>query len=171
MTKIVRCGECGSKDIAKQNVKGRYFPFLSFPKVKLQKDLELSVCNECQNIIMMKGDSVKLDQGLEESIVGQSQHYIEKIKNRMGWKQNEMADCIGFTPVYLSEIKKGKKILEFRTFNYFKILSECPGAIELVLEGDPKYVKAETYSQKKDSEKLKSYKPSQLVGDDYGMAA
>lgn len=170
MTKNVRCGECGSKNISKRNVKGRYFPYLSFPKVKLQKDLELHVCNECSNIIMTKGDSVELDKGLENSIVSQSRYYIEKLLGKMGWKQNEMADCIGFTPVYLSEIKNGKKVPEYRTFNYFKILSECTGAIELVLEGDPKYVKAERYNTQ--SGLIQPvYPPSPAAGNDYAMAA
>lgn len=176
MIKNVRCGECGSKNVLSQNVKGRLFPFMAYTKVKILKDLSLSVCQECDNIILQKGDAISLDKALSDSIMLQARGYIENILGKVGWKQNEMADCVGFTPVYLSELKNGKRIPEYRTFNYFKILSECPGALELVLEYDPKYIKAPSYRSTLDAhrsalENFLQLPDAPAAGNDYAMAA
>ncbi len=138
MKKSLRCGECGSKDTAYQNVKGKFFPFESFNKVKLSTDLDLCQCNKCGSTILAPGDAERLDLALELTIKNSVAEYIENIVKKTSWKQAEMADYIGFTPVYISELKKGRKVPEFKTFNYFKILSECPDAIGVVVEDDPR---------------------------------
>jgi len=61
----MRCGNCGSKDIIKKNVKGREFPYRDCLKLKLETDVELSVCNMCDNILMTGDDCKRLDEGLE----------------------------------------------------------------------------------------------------------
>lgn len=138
MKKISRCGECGSKDIGFQNAKGRFFPFEAFNKVKLEVDLSLCQCSNCGSTILGPGDGARLDDALELSIKKSVAAYIGNIIKKTAWKQSEMADYVGFTPVYISELKNGKRIPEFKTYNYIKILSECSGAIEIVVEDDPR---------------------------------
>jgi hypothetical protein len=183
MMKLKRCGACGSQNVSLQNVKGRTFAFKSFPRIKLLDNVMMNVCSECSNIIVGKGDSENLDSGLEKSVMLLSQKYVGKILEKMEWTQNEMAHNIGFTPVYLSELRNGKRIPEFKTFNYFKILSECPNAIEKILEDDAEVMVAESYliadewqsSIKEALESLKTLEkksgPNTAQGNDYAMAA
>ncbi len=142
---------------------------MSFPKLKLHKDLDLNVCRDCGNILMVKGDALALDQALSDSVTSLTKGYIENLLSKFTWNQRQMADCIGFTPVYLSELKNGKSVPEYRTFNYFKVLSECPGAVQLVLEDDPKFLKPVTPYRSAEPKNAVEILP--MAGNDYAMAA
>lgn len=146
MTQIRRCGQCGSRNIALESARGKFFPYKSFSRVKLGSDLNLPTCQDCGNVMFAEGDSARLDGALESTILASAQNYVENILKKTEWKQNEMADYIGFTPVYISEIKNGKRLPEARTLNYFKILSECPGALEMIVEDDPRCLLKPSYS-------------------------
>lgn len=56
-----RCGECGSRNIHLRNVKGRSFPYMKFSALKIEVDLFLHVCNDCDNYIQIGGDGAKID--------------------------------------------------------------------------------------------------------------
>lgn len=149
MTKSKRCGECGSKNIVLQNIKGASFPYKSFPSVELTKDLELYVCDECKNIIYGPRDVSRLDQAIESTIQEQSKIFIENILEKTNWNQVEMADYLGFSKVYISEVKNCKKVLEYKTYCYLKVLSNCQGALECACSGDPRVTL--THDKKKKS--------------------
>lgn len=63
------CGECGCKDLTKQNVKGRFFNWKNFKSIKNTQDLYLLVCNNCKNIITKAGDAQLLDDSIKLSII------------------------------------------------------------------------------------------------------
>ena len=53
----MRCGECGSKNLKKQNICGRSFVWKDYVAAKMTQDLNLIVCQECQNIIVKSGEN------------------------------------------------------------------------------------------------------------------
>lgn len=65
---MLLCGECGNINIQKQNVIGKSFPYKQYEKVKLEVDLFLNVCRNCDNIILKNGDCVSLDDAIEKSL-------------------------------------------------------------------------------------------------------
>lgn len=65
------CGECGSKNITKQNVIGRLFRWKDFSSIKNTQNLELHVCNDCKNIITRAGDGELIDKAIKTSIIEQ----------------------------------------------------------------------------------------------------
>lgn len=136
MTRRKRCGECGSNHVSHANVKGRTFPYKTYSAVELSVDLELNVCQECSNIIYAKGDAHRLDEAIKASLIHQSETFIGNIIKQTGWKQKELASYLGYTSVYISELKNGKKVADLKTFNYLKVLSECEGAIECIVNND-----------------------------------
>ena len=136
MTRIRRCGNCSSKNILRSNVIGRTFPYKTYSAVQLSVDLQLNVCTDCDNIIYTKGDAQLIDEAIKSSIIQQSESFIGNIIKHMGWKQKELASYLGYTSVYISELKNGKKIADLKTFNYLKVLSECEGAIECIIKTD-----------------------------------
>src|SRR5690606_15176297 len=131
-----RCGQCGSTNVDKENVKGRKFSYKDFNAVELSVDLQLHVCQNCSNIITLAGESALIDTSIENSLKNYVNGYINDILQKTKWRQIDMADILGFTAEYLSEIKRGKKIPGLKLFNYLKVLSECKGALECVTEHD-----------------------------------
>ena len=149
MTMPKRCGECGSRSIKLNNVRGKRFPYHSFPAVELLTDLELYTCLQCNNIIYGPKDAKRLDEAIEKSIQIKSKQFIEIILQKTNWSQAEMADILGFSKVYISEIKNFKKVLEYKTYSYLKVLSCCEDALECVCRDDPRV----EFSLKHDSSK------------------
>ncbi len=136
MTRQRRCGNCGSRHISLSSVKGRTFPYKTYSAVELSIELKLNVCQECSNLIYTKGDTCKLDEAIKASLIQQSETFIGNIIKQTGWKQKELASYLGYTPVYISELKNGKKIADLKTYNYLKVLSECDGAIDCIVNND-----------------------------------
>lgn len=64
----MRCGECGSQNIKRQNSKGRKFGYRKWDDVELIVDLELLTCQECSNILMGPGDAARLDDAIKKSL-------------------------------------------------------------------------------------------------------
>ena len=65
----------------------------------------------------------QLDTVVEQSITANIKYFIKKIVDREKCEQREIAIHIGLSPEYLSEIKSGRKIPSFQTFNFLKILA------------------------------------------------
>lgn len=77
--KRLRCGECGSFEVAKKDVKGEFFPYMSEEKLELLVSLDLSVC-KCGNILLCPGDCKALDEKLKESLLMLKERKKEIIK-------------------------------------------------------------------------------------------
>ncbi|MEC7277563.1 MAG: hypothetical protein VXV96_14685 [Bdellovibrionota bacterium] len=130
------CGNCGNKTFSFQDIQGQSFPYKSFPNVILQDSFMAYFCSSCGNVGLRSGQAKDLDLLLEASIKSQSSIYVNRIVSKYDYTQAEISDYIGFTNVYLSELKNQKRAPEFKTFNYLKVLSECQGALEMVLNSD-----------------------------------
>lgn len=126
------CGECGKREMVLTNVNGRSdFNYKDYPSVKINTDLELLVCKNCGNVGLMSGDSKKLDEALVISIKQQSTYLIKKILENHNCEQQKLADHIGITPEHLSQIKNGKMIPSFQTFNFLKTIAFDKTAFEV----------------------------------------
>lgn len=119
----MRCGECGSKNIKRQNVQGRSFRWKDFSAATVIKPLELNVCQECNNIITKAGESKLIDEAIEASISEQVRIAIAKIKDTQKCEQKDIATRLGVSPEYLSEIKSGRAMPSFQLFNFLKTLA------------------------------------------------
>lgn len=62
------CGECGSKDLKKQSVKGRSFAYKNHSQVTVVEPLELTVCQKCENIIIRAGNGELIDEAIAITI-------------------------------------------------------------------------------------------------------
>lgn len=119
----MRCGECGSKNIKIRNVAGKTFRWKDFSKVTLSQKLELNVCQECENVILLLADGEKLDTAIEASVFEQVRLAISAIKENQGCDQKDIAERLGISPEYLSEIKNGRQTPSFQLFNFLKTLA------------------------------------------------
>lgn len=132
-----RCGQCGYKGIKEADVKGKVFPFRDYPAALLVKSLRLAQCQNCGEVMLSVGDTKKLDALLEDSIKLQINQFIDSVMTREKCKQSDVAAHIGVSPEYLSEIKSGRKLPKFQTFNFLKTLAFEPGSFAV---SDPTYV-------------------------------
>lgn len=64
----LNCGNCGSSNVKKTNVKGREFDWRHIKRIKLLIDVNLQVCSDCSNIIYYYEDFKKLDDALVETL-------------------------------------------------------------------------------------------------------
>jgi hypothetical protein len=135
--KLKRCGQCGSKEIKESDIKGKSFPFRDFPGVLLVKSARFAQCQDCGEVLLNLHDTKKLDALLEESITLQINQFIDTVMNREKCKQSDVAAHIGVSPEYLSEIKSGRKLPKFQTFNFLKTLACDPSSFAV---SDPAYV-------------------------------
>lgn len=120
----IRCGECGKREMVYKSVKGRSdFPYKTYKNVKIEVDLELLTCANCGNVGLKAGECEKLDKAIEESIKIQTQYLVEIIVKNNGCEQKELASHVGVTSEHLSQIKNGKMIPSFTTFNFLKTLA------------------------------------------------
>ena len=138
MMKLKKCGVCGENDLVHKTIKGERFSYKSFPSYVVNEDLLLAYCTHCGDFVLASDDPELIDIAIENSIKNDLSLFIKNILERTGWTQNELADYVGFTAIYISELKNRKKVPEFRTYNYLKLLSECFGALECVIENDPR---------------------------------
>jgi hypothetical protein len=134
---LKRCGQCGSKEIKESDVKGKSFPFRDFPAALVVKSAKFLQCQKCGETILSVSDTKKMDSLLEESITLQINHFIDTVMTRENCKQSDVAAHIGVSPEYLSEIKSGRKIPKFQTFNFLKTLACEPSSFAV---SDPAYV-------------------------------
>ena len=118
-----RCGNCGSTKINEVSIKGP-FPWKDFPMVFLAQGIPMLKCSECGETMMPASLGVKLDEAITESISTQVREFISQIMQREKAMQTELSQRLGVTPEYLSEIKSGRKIPSFQTFNFLKVLAQ-----------------------------------------------
>lgn len=138
MTKLKKCGVCGKGDLVRKSIRGERFAYKSFPSYVVNEELLLTYCSQCEDFVLASNDPELLDNAIENSIKNEISLFIKNILERTSWAQNEFADFVGFTAIYISELKNRKRVPEFRTYNYLKLLSECFGALECVVENDPR---------------------------------
>lgn len=100
----MRCGECGSRNTARKNVKGQEFPHREHDKLKLLFDVQLECCNECDNIMMRGDDAKDLSKALDASI---DPELCERCKDPMDPNLNTTPDgnyfcddCISMDDVF-----------------------------------------------------------------------
>lgn len=118
-----RCGECGSRELKLKNQKGKPYPWKDYPAVFLNKDYEVLECSQCGNTVESGTDIKNLSNLVQETVIEQTQNFIETILVREGCKQSDLATHIGVSPEHLSEIKSGRKQPSFQTYNFLKTLA------------------------------------------------
>ena len=118
------CAVCGKREMVYKNAKGNVdFSYKDYSSVKIDVDIDLLTCENCGNVGLLPGDSKKLDLALEESIRKQSKLLIETILANYGCEQKQLAGHVGITPEHLSQIKNGKMLPSFQTFNFLKTIA------------------------------------------------
>lgn len=127
----MRCGECGSKDLNRQNVQGKTFRWKDYSSALLTKPLELLVCQKCGNIITKAGEGKLIDDAIVASISEQVRIAIDQIKTAQNCEQKDIAARLGITPEHLSEIKSGRTIPSFQLFNFLKTLAMDKNAYQV----------------------------------------
>jgi hypothetical protein len=123
MNKLKRCGNCGSSEIKKIAGTGLALPWRDYPSVRLIEPFECLRCQHCNELLLNASQLRQLDNVVEQSITANIKYFIQKIVDREKCEQREIAIHIGLSPEYLSEIKSGRKIPSFQTFNFLKILA------------------------------------------------
>lgn len=119
-----RCGNCGSTNMARINQRGKAYPWRDYRAIKLlNDDLILLECKECNETIVNGSELSKIDRAIEKSIAIMVQSYLEAILLREHCSQAAIADHLGLTEEYLSEIKSGRKTPKFGTFNFLKSMA------------------------------------------------
>ncbi len=117
-----RCGQCGSIDIQFADIRGSAFPWRDFAAVYVNQSHSFLRCQKCGSFIFRAGETKILDSLIEESLVSQVRTFIETIVSRESCDQKELAQHVGVTPEYLSELKGGR-VPKFQTFNFLKTLA------------------------------------------------
>ena len=118
-----RCGNCGSTKLVEVENKGP-FPWKDFPMVFLSHGVPMMKCSNCGESMMPASLAPKIDKAISESISTQVKEFIAQIIDREKAMQTELSQRLGVTPEYLSEIKSGRKIPRFQTFNFLKVLAQ-----------------------------------------------
>ncbi len=125
-----RCGVCGSTKINLTDVRGRKFAWKDYPAVKLQFELILPVCSECDNVMLRSSDVSKLDAAIVKTIQLDVKNAISFLTADLGISQEELSIALGITPQYLSTVKSEKKRLSFTAFNLLMLFKDYPSEIE-----------------------------------------
>lgn len=125
------CTECGSEKVILIEQKGTAFPWKDYPGVVLKQSLKLRQCADCGDIITNLEESEQLEDYLIESINKQVALFIDAIIKREQVSQVELAQKMGVSPEYLTEVKKGRKQPSYQIFNLLKILAHNAKAYEL----------------------------------------
>ena len=133
-----RCGNCGSRELAKKDQRNKTFPWRDFPAAPLLVNIEFLECHNCHELTMSAADFLKLDEALKESVTRVVRSMIEAIRSREKCEQNEIATHLGLSPEYLSELKSGRKPPSFSAFNFLKTLFLAHGSFQV---SDPNYLK------------------------------
>ncbi|OFZ18046.1 MAG: hypothetical protein A2Z20_08005 [Bdellovibrionales bacterium RBG_16_40_8] len=117
------CGNCGSKNIKAVDYEGQSMPWKDYRAVLLTETFEALQCQKCNELILNAKQARSLDAVVESAITHQINIFIKMILQREHCTQIDLASHLGITEVYLSEIKSGKKIPRFQTFNFLKTLA------------------------------------------------
>lgn len=120
---IDKCLACRSKSMANLNLRGRSFPYKSFPAITLTLDLYAPTCTKCGNSLFNDEILLAIDNSLEATIKMQMKCFIEQSLEINQVTQKQLAETLGFTEVYVSKMKKGKITPDLKTYNLFKLIS------------------------------------------------
>lgn len=123
MSKPKRCGNCGSSKMVLPPSQGLTVRWKDYPAVRLIEKMDAWVCQDCGELSLKASQMAALDALTEKSITAHIRHFIQTIVERENCDQREIAAHLGVSPEYLSEIKSGRKIPSFQTFNFLKILA------------------------------------------------
>lgn len=118
-----QCGNCGKKTMVRTPVQGP-FPWKDFPAMFAHEPIELFKCSNCGEVGYRPGDTPKIDRAVETTIRGLTIGFIHTIIVREKCSQIVLAERIGVTPEYISQLKSGSRTPSFQAFNMLKILSE-----------------------------------------------
>ena len=125
-----RCGECGERQLAAKNVRGKYqTPWRDFPVVFVTCDLELWECGHCGNHVQIGGDGAKIDAACEQSVRDQAAQFIDVIRSKTGITSGQLAECLGVSPQHLSSVHSGKFRPSFSLWNFLKTIATDPVAM------------------------------------------
>ncbi len=94
-----------------------------FPAIQILKGIPILKCSACNETIISLAAGLKIDQLVEQSVCENVKKYIHKIIEREDTLQIDLSIRLGVTPEYLSEIKSGRKIPSFQTYNFLKVLA------------------------------------------------
>lgn len=132
-----RCGNCGSNNIKKDVLTGFILPWKDYPAVQLLEDEpHFFRCQKCGEPMLSAKETKAFDELTKSSINQQINLFIDKITKREHCNQGELAQHLGVTQEYLSEIKSGRKTPSFQTFNFLKTLAVNEDSYDI---SDPKF--------------------------------
>jgi DNA-binding Xre family transcriptional regulator len=124
------CPECGEKKFALANVKHDYkAPWKDYQSMPIIVDLELYKCGNCGNIAANGADLKKIDQAIETSIRLSTRLFLEQILTDSRFKKKKLADYLGLTPEYLSQLVNEKATPKFQVWNTLKAIAIDPEAM------------------------------------------
>lgn len=118
MAQPKKCGNCGSEKIKKIDKSSLTLPWRDYPAVLVSQPVSGLKCESCGELILNATQGKDLDAKIEASIVEAVQSYLALILQREKCEQKDIAAHLGVSPEYLSEIKSGRKLPKFQTFNF-----------------------------------------------------
>ena len=132
-----RCGNCGSNNVKKSSLTGLVVPWKDYPAAYLIDHSDNFLrCQKCGESMLSANDMKAFDALIKESINQQVNLFIDKVLEREKCNQGELAQHLGVTQEYLSEIKSGRKTPSFQTFNFLKTLAIDEASFGI---SDPKF--------------------------------
>lgn len=120
------CFECGNKSLVLTDQLGKGFKYKDFKMVPLQESFELYECECCGNISLNSTQNKELDDVIVASVKTLTRKYLDIIIEKTGLTQKELSRELSISEQYLSYIKKGSRVVSAMTFNYLKLIAECP---------------------------------------------
>lgn len=127
-----RCGNCGSEKLSKIDpVDTIALPWRDYPMVTLTEPIEGFKCTDCGELVLNASQAKGIDEKIVSSITHHIQAFLETIIQREHCEQRQIASHLGVSPEYLSEIKSGRKIPKFQTFNFLKTLAMNPSSFQV----------------------------------------
>lgn len=133
-----RCPECGEKAFERVNVKDKFeVTWKDYKSVPIIVDLDLWVCQSCSNHAATAEDIKNIDQAAETSIRLWASMFIETILIRSKFRQQKLAEYLGLSAVYVSEIHKEKRTPKFQVWNTLKVVALDPD--NMLVKLDPNY--------------------------------
>lgn len=123
MAKNRRCGNCGSTNLVSSKENTLSLPWKDYPSVLITEENSLMTCKDCNEVVFSASQGKLIDELVLKSINSQINLFIKMIIHREKCEQKEIAEHIGVSPEYLSEIKSGRKTPKFQTFNFLKTIA------------------------------------------------